>query len=134
MVSLNLDGRTATLVRALLHPGARVAVSQGNVQQLSDDTSLVDWGQAGVVSELNTKGQLTFDRRCRRRQSSYRAYRQPWKEAPHTPAVVACTVPGGHRERVRELERRDRRRVLAGRGGPDRFIATGDRSRREGRL
>jgi hypothetical protein len=96
-VSLNFSAHTANLVHALLHPGTpELAPSQGSVQLLPDGYNFVGWGQTGVVSELDSTGQLTFDMALPANTSTYRAYRYPWSATPASkPAVVARQVAGG---------------------------------------
>ncbi len=93
-LSIDPTGKSVSLVHALMHPGTpELALSQGSVQLLPDGNSMVDWGQAGVVSELNPAGQLTFDMALPSNTSSYRAYRSPWTGTPTgKPVVVARQV------------------------------------------
>ena len=90
-VSLNVANKTATLVRADVHPGkALVAGSQGNLQTLADGAWLVGWGEAPYVSEYGAGGQLLFDAHLPAAYESYRAYRLPWSAEPTEPPALAA--------------------------------------------
>jgi Arylsulfotransferase (ASST) len=94
-VRLDLQQRTATLVREQVHPGsALIAGSQGNVQALASGAWMVGWGESPYVSEFAAGGQLLFDAHMPAAYESYRAYRLPWSATPATPPAVAVTDPG----------------------------------------
>jgi hypothetical protein len=95
-VALNFQTHTATLARALTHPGVTLlAPSQGNVQQLANGDELVGWGQAGYVSEFSATGALTFDMHLPPPSNTYRAYREEWSAQPtNAPAVAVSRGKG----------------------------------------
>jgi Arylsulfotransferase (ASST) len=96
-VRIAIDTRTrrARLVRALTHPSALLADSQGNMQTLPDENAVIGWGAIPDVSELNSKGSLLFDAHLPPGVSSYRAFRFPWAGHPLSVPVVSAGVVGG---------------------------------------
>ncbi len=99
-IELRVDplGRTATLVRELVHPGRPlIAGSQGNVQALSSGAWMVGWGEAPYFSEFAANGQLVFDAHMPASYESYRAYRLPWSARPSEPPALAVQrASSGH--------------------------------------
>jgi len=93
-VKLDERRRTATLVRALVHPDGLSAPSQGNAQDLGDGRTFVGWGQPGRISELDDAGRLLFDAQLPTGYDTYRAYRFRWVGTPAPPpsAVVEGSV------------------------------------------
>jgi len=95
VVSLEPQGKTATLLSQLTHPSPIVADSQGNMQALANGDWFIGWGQVPDFSELSATGQLLFDAHFPAGDQSYRALRYAWTGAPATrPAFV---VLAGHR-------------------------------------
>ena len=115
-VALNFTTRTATLAHQYVDPKQAVlSPSQGDVQQLTNTDHLLGWGQIGLVSEVSTTNTLTFQLSLPAPVQSYRAYRYTWTGQPMSPPVAASA--GGRRDHDRgrrQLERRDRGRVLGG--------------------
>jgi hypothetical protein len=89
-VRLDLQSKTATLVREQVHPGKPlVAGSQGNVQALEGGAWMVGWGEASYLSEFGSSGQLLFDAHLPATYESYRAYRLSWSGHPSEPPALA---------------------------------------------
>ncbi len=129
LVALNQKTGTETLVSEFEHPGTALkAGSQGNVQLLASGNLFIGWGAEPWFSEFSPSGQLLYDAHMPPGDESYRTYRFPWTGTPQRRA-------GDRRERgkiehhpgdgVRELERGDRDRLLAGARGPLRQAARG---------
>ena len=93
-IAIDPATRTASLVSQITYPGpGLLALSQGNIQELGNGDSLVDWGQAGDVSEFSPKGSLTFDMHLPTPANSYRAFREAWQAQPATrPALAALAI------------------------------------------
>ena len=159
-IELTLDtaSMTATLARSYEHENPLVAGSQGNVQALANGDWIVGWGQAGYLSEVTPAGQVLFNAHLPPDWESYRTFALPWAGQPaEPPALAVASEPAsdrghggrqGRREgrrhlgdrRLRELERRDRSRLLAGArrilaelAGAGRDRAEGAASRRRSR-
>jgi len=96
-IDLRLDTtkRTATLVRALEHPGKLLAASQGNEQVLSNGDVFVGWGSQPKLSEFDRTGALVFDASLPGTAQSYRAYRFTWSAHPTDPPAVAVDRSSG---------------------------------------
>ena len=113
---------TASLVRVDEHPDKPlVSGSQGNTQALADGNWLIGWGEEPYVSEFSPTGQLLFDAHLPAAYESYRAYRLPWTGQPTGPpalAYVRSSARPRRRDRLRQLERRDRCGRLARALGP----------------
>ena len=116
LVALNQKTGTETLVSEFEHPGTALkAGSQGNVQLLASGNLFIGWGAEPWFSEFSTSG-----------QSALRRPHAPGRSIlPGLPPPLdghACGRAGDRRERrrdgagdgVRELERSDRGRLLAG--------------------
>jgi hypothetical protein len=95
---LDLQQKTATLVREAIHPQQPlVAGSQGNVQQLAGGDWMVGWGEAPYFSEFSPGGTLLFDAHLPAKYESYRAYRLPWTGQPvDAPALALVRSAGAH--------------------------------------
>ncbi len=109
VVSLEPQGKTATLLSQLTHPPPLVADSQGNMQALANGDWFIGWGQVPDFSELSATGQLLFD--------AHFPGRRPVLPSPalrldgrprHPPGVCRAGRPprGNRGNRLRELERR----------------------------
>ena len=117
-LSLDMNAMTATLVEEYLPATPRVSWAMGNVQQLPDDGVFVGWGTAGAFTEFDSAGGVRFDASFADASISYRAFRSPWTAKPTGhPAVVVAPNPNGTLTGLRELERRDRGRRVAGAWG-----------------
>jgi hypothetical protein len=92
-VTLELDVRrhTAHLIGEDRHSPALLASYEGNVEQLPNGDQFLGWGQQPYFTEFAPSGQTVFDGRFVGDNSSYRAYRFPWRGTPRTlPAVFAA--------------------------------------------
>jgi hypothetical protein len=94
-IVLNVDevAKTATLVRSYLHPHAKMAMSQGNMQVLPNGNVFVGWGSTGYASEFSADGQLLFDADFSGSIQSYRCFRFPWMARPTAQPAVAVDPP-----------------------------------------
>ncbi|HEX6024895.1 MAG TPA: arylsulfotransferase family protein [Solirubrobacter sp.] len=81
-LTLKLDGRRATLVRALTHPERLRSSTQGGMQPLANGNTFVGWGSQRWFSEYDARGRLIFDGRLARGNDNYRAYRGQWAGRP----------------------------------------------------
>jgi hypothetical protein len=90
-VAIDTKRHTARLTRAYPHPGSPLlADSQGNAQNLPNESIVIGWGAVPSVSELAKGGGLLFDAHLPPGFSSYRAFRFPWSGHPlWLPAVRA---------------------------------------------
>ena len=98
-ISINPTSQTASLVNQITYPGAGIiAESQGNIQELSNGDSFVDWGQAGEISEFSPGDTLTFDMHLSAPANSYRAFRESWQAQPATRPALAVRAAGRRTE------------------------------------
>jgi hypothetical protein len=81
-LTLKLDGRRATRVRALTHPDGLRASTQGNMQPLANGNTFVGWGSQRWFSEFGADGKLVLDGRLAKGNDNYRAYRGEWVGRP----------------------------------------------------
>ena len=89
-IHLDTATMTATLVKAITHPGALSVPSQGNAQALDNGNTFVGWGELGRVSEFDSQGKLLFDATLPGDDDTYRGYRFQWTGQPGTlPAATA---------------------------------------------
>ena len=95
VVSLEPQGKTATLVGQLTHPSPISAKSQGNVQALANGDWFIGWGEAPDFSELSAGGQLLFDAHFPPGDQSYRALRFAWAGAPASRPAFAVSAAHG---------------------------------------
>ncbi len=98
VLDVNRDTRKVTLAHALERPQPVSALSQGNVQALSDGHYFVGWGgSAPFMSEFGHDGRLLFDARfVPGTRNSYRSYRLPWRGHPtYPPKAAAVALLGG---------------------------------------
>ncbi len=96
---LNVDepARQVTLTQAYEHPAAFISMTQGSVQQLSDQTVFVGWGSQPYFSLFTQDGQLIVDGQLPQGVRSYRAFAVDWtgKPDPSPTAVVRPASTGG---------------------------------------
>ena len=126
ILDVDEQAMTATLLRQYTHPRI-LSGSQGSVQLLANGNVFVGWGEVPRVSEFDHSGRMLFDAVLGEKYQSYRAFRLPWTGLPAEAPAIAAGRPRRQTDRLRELERSDRRRtrwqLLAGRAG--RRSATG---------
>jgi hypothetical protein len=92
-IALDLSRHTATLVAAYDHPGEPLlAGSQGNVQTLPGDNTLIAFGGVPQITELGRSGTVLFDAHLPYDMIFYRAYRAPWSGQPATRPAVAANL------------------------------------------
>lgn len=117
----------------LVHPDRVSAPSQGSLQTLPNGNRLAGWGSQPFFTEYSPDGEVISDFTYTARNSSYRAYKQPWEGSPTTPPAIA-TRRDGEGVEVWVSWNGDTRttgwRVL---GGPDEnSLETLDQSERDG--
>jgi hypothetical protein len=95
VVSLEPQGKTATLVSEFVHTPPLSSKSQGNVQALANGDFLVGWGELPDFSEFGPTGQLLFDAHFPAGDQSYRDLRFPWTGTPATRPAFAVVAAHG---------------------------------------
>lgn len=95
VVSLEPQGKTATLVSQFTHPPPILTQSQGNIQAQPNGDWFVGWGEVPDFSEFGPTGQLLFDAHFPVGDQSYRDLRFPWIGAPTTRPAVAVVADHG---------------------------------------
>jgi arylsulfotransferase ASST len=95
VVSLEPQGKTATLVSQFTHPPPILAKSQGNIQAQPNGDWFVGWGEVPDFSEFSPTGQLLFDAHFPAGDQSYRDLRFAWTGTPAT--RPAFSVLAGNR-------------------------------------
>ena len=93
-VRIDLQRKTATLVRSVEHPEGLSVPSQGNSQRLPNGDLFVGWGRLGRFSEFRPDGQLAFDAMLPPGYDSYRAYRFQWTGHPTDGPLAAARSDG----------------------------------------
>ncbi|KAH6687760.1 ASST-domain-containing protein [Plectosphaerella plurivora] len=94
ILQLNHTDNTATALRTYPAPDGLSAHSQGNAQVLPSGNVLVNWGQAGAVTEFAEDGEVLFHAYLDgepdgRAVQNYRGFRQTWTGRPsEEPALV----------------------------------------------
>ncbi len=94
-VRITLDFKTheARLASAYTHADPPLlAASQGNVQTLADQNTLVGYGGVPAISEYDRGGSLLFDAHQPFDMSFYRAFRFPWSGRPLSPPAVLASL------------------------------------------
>lgn len=95
-IHLDTASMTATLTKAITHPGRLSVQSQGNAQGLANGDTFVGWGEGQRVSEFDPKGKLLFDATLPAGYDTYRGYRASWIGKPSTrPTAIARTGARG---------------------------------------
>jgi hypothetical protein len=92
VVSLEPQGKTATLVSEFTHTSPLLSKSQGNVQALANGDWFIGWGEIPDFSELSATGQLLFDAHFPAGDQSYRDLRFAWTGTPTTRPALAVLV------------------------------------------
>ena len=95
VVSLEPQGKTATLLNEFTHPPPISAKSQGNIQAQPNGDWFIGWGEVPDFSELSATGQLLLDAHFPAGDQSYRDLRFPWTGAPATRPVFAVRSTHG---------------------------------------
>ncbi len=94
-VRITLDFKTheARLASAYTHHDPPLlAASQGNMQTLADEDTVVGYGAVPVISEFTPDGSLLFDAHLPFDMSFYRAFRFPWSGRPLSPPAVLASL------------------------------------------
>jgi hypothetical protein len=96
VLAINQQTRAATLAAQYEHRPALSSESQGNMQQLPNQSMFVGWGSEPYFSEYSASGQLLFDAHLHGSYESYRGYRFPWTGTPAgAPSIAAVPASGG---------------------------------------
>jgi hypothetical protein len=95
VVSLEPQGKTATLISQLTHPPPISAKSQGNMQALANGDWFIGWGEVPDFSELGPTGQLLFDAHFPAGDQSYRDLRFDWTGTPASRPAFAVLAAHG---------------------------------------
>jgi hypothetical protein len=83
------------VVSAFAHPRKLLTPSQGSVQLLPNRDEFVGYGSERWFSEYSASGELLFDGRMSRGNTSYRAYRLPWSGRPADAPRIAASAKDG---------------------------------------
>jgi len=95
-IALDTETMTASLVHQWTHPRKLIANSQGNVQTLANGDRFIGWGGDPDLTEFSPDGRVVFDAAMADPDTSYRAYRFPWRaKAPGRPAVAVSSAGPG---------------------------------------
>jgi EmrB/QacA subfamily drug resistance transporter len=84
VLELDMDRRTARVVRQFSHGETFRAQYMGNEQELANGNRLVNWGQVPYVSEFTPDGEIIFDAAFPGPNMTYRAHRREWVGRPQT--------------------------------------------------
>jgi hypothetical protein len=95
VVSLEPQGKTATLVSQFTHPPPILTQSQGDIQAQVNGDWFVGWGEVPDFSEFSPTGQLLFDAHFPAGDQSYRDLRFAWTGTPATRPAVAVQAAHG---------------------------------------
>jgi hypothetical protein len=88
-IRLDLRTREARLASVYTHTDPPLlAASQGNMQTLPDQNTVVGYGGVPAISEYSREGSLLFDAQQSLDMSFYRAFRFPWSARPLSPPAV----------------------------------------------
>jgi hypothetical protein len=98
--SVDLARHTVTLLRSLTHSPPLLSPTQGSMQVLPGDYTLVGWGQEPWLTEYDRAGRPTFDAHLARMEQSYRALRFDWNGTPSEPPAAAVVAAGPGRVAV----------------------------------
>ena len=112
ILDVDEQAMTSTLLHQYTHPKI-LAASQGSVQLLENGNVFVGWGEIPHVSEFRRSGEMVFDAELGEKYESYRAFRLPWSGLPAEAPALATARERRPADRLRQLERSDRRRALA---------------------
>ena len=114
VLGVDETAKTVRLVRQYEHPGGILRAQPGLPRVQPNGNVFVGWGAAPVFSEFSASGKLLFDGRLTRGKGNYRAIRESWTGARGPAGDHRRAHPRRPRPGLRELERRDRGRPLAG--------------------
>jgi Arylsulfotransferase (ASST) len=93
LLTMDEDRRRCTLQRAYTSPARPLAVNQGSVQLLPDDSVLVGWGSEPAFSQFAADGSQVLYGQFPRSGWSYRAFTADWTGTPSDPPAVAVRGP-----------------------------------------
>jgi Arylsulfotransferase (ASST) len=95
VVSLEPQGKTATLVSQFIHTPPILTQSQGDIQAQANGDWFVGWGEVPDFSEFSPTGQLLFDAHFPTGDESYRDLRFAWTGTPGTRPALAVQAAHG---------------------------------------
>jgi hypothetical protein len=81
---LRLSNDTVSVVAQFTHSPGFASEYEGSVQTMANGDEFVGWGQFPYFNEYTRSGKLVFDGKFVDTNSSYRAYRLPWRGTPRT--------------------------------------------------
>jgi hypothetical protein len=88
-ITVRIDGDTAKLAGALVHPRGLQSATQGSMQPLPGGGTFVGFGSQRWFTEYDAKGRVVFDGHLARGNDTYRAYRLPWTGEPASRPRIA---------------------------------------------
>lgn len=92
-IKLDFAAHTARLASTYTHTSPPLlAASQGNMQTLADNNTVVGYGGVPAISEYARDGSLLFDAHQPFTMSFYRAFRFPWSARPLSPPAVLASL------------------------------------------
>lgn len=98
MLSLDLESRNATLIRAFADPTDEIySTAEGSFGELGNGNVLLGYGSAPIIKEFGANGDVRMTLQFGGDNSvSYRAYRQVWNATPmaYGPTVVSSQGKG----------------------------------------
>ena len=112
----NLSNHTVTLVKRFVNPSKTLlASSQGNTLSLPGGDWLLGYGGLPNFTEFNSSGHVLLDGTLGKNVQDFRTYlSSEWSGQPTTAPAIAVQAAARRRDGRGELERRHRRRLLAG--------------------
>ena len=92
-IALDFDTHEARLTSSYTHSNPPLlTASQGNMQTLPDQNTVVGYGGLPAISEYALDGSLLFDANLPFDMSFYRAFRFPWSGRPSSPPAVLASL------------------------------------------
>jgi Arylsulfotransferase (ASST) len=100
-IRLDLRTHEARLASVYTHADPPLlAASQGNMQTLPDQNTVVGYGGVPAISEYSRGGSLLFDAQQPLDMSFYRAFRFPWSGHPLSPPAVLASADDTDEETI----------------------------------
>ncbi len=91
---VNIQARTARLIRRDTHSPPLVAGAEGSAELLSNGNVFVGWGSQPEFSEYGTRGKQILNGSLPIGTNTYRAYRFPWHARPSTTPSLGVVSSG----------------------------------------
>jgi hypothetical protein len=100
-IALDFKTHEARLASDYTHPNPPLlAASQGNMQTLASENTVVDYGGLPELSEYAKDGSLLFDAHLPFDMASYRGFRFPWSARPLSPPAVLASLNNTSEETI----------------------------------